>query len=134
MTQLIREAHFNPFLLRAEDVIIDLQYVTVIDCYLALEFTVNGSTDDYVFDIPPHVTVPYGAVEHLIDDEETLTFEYYKNGTFTTAHFMVIQNASALTSSRVTSWWNRTPPFAGPRAIECCTRYAGKMRARQPVT
>src|SRR5215467_10834937 len=41
---------------------------------------------------------------------------------FTTAHFQVIQLARARTSSSVTSGEYLTPPFAGPRAIECCTR------------
>src|SRR6266702_572660 len=44
------------------------------------------------------------------------------NGIFTTAHFHVIQLASARTSSSVTSGEYRMPPFEGPRAIECCTR------------
>src|SRR5208337_917387 len=44
------------------------------------------------------------------------------NGIFTTAHFHVIQLASARTSSRVTSGAYRIPPLHGPRAIECCTR------------
>src|SRR4029450_7558919 len=42
---------------------------------------------------------------------------------FTVAHFQVIQAASALTSSSVTFGWYRMPPFAGPRARLCCTRY-----------
>ncbi len=41
------------------------------------------------------------------------------NGMLTTAHFQVIQAASARTSSSVTSGAKRMPPFAGPRATEC---------------
>jgi len=37
------------------------------------------------------------------------------NGMPTTAHFQVIHMARALTSSRLTSWWYRMPPLAGPR-------------------
>src|SRR5260370_598945 len=52
------------------------------------------------------------------------------NGILTTAHFQVIQEASASTSSRVTSGAKRMPPLAGPRAIECCTRYPVKTSRR----
>ena len=48
------------------------------------------------------------------------------NGRSTTAHFHVIQNASAVTSSSVTPGWKRMPPFAGPRAKLYCTRYPVK--------
>src|SRR4051794_23329179 len=48
------------------------------------------------------------------------------NGILTTAHFHVIQLARARTSSSVTSGAYRTPPLAGPRAMECCTRYPVK--------
>ena len=48
----------------------------------------------------------------------------------TTAHFQVIQAASARTSSSDTSGANRMPPFAGPRAIECWTRYPVKTSMR----
>ncbi len=41
---------------------------------------------------------------------------------FTVAVFQVIHDASALTSSSVRLGWKRTPPFAGPRAMLCCTR------------
>src|SRR5262245_5101047 len=41
----------------------------------------------------------------------------------TVAHFQVIQEASAFTSSSVTLGWYRIPPLAGPRARLCCTRY-----------
>ena len=44
------------------------------------------------------------------------------NGTSTRAHFQVIHIASARTSSRSVVGWNRIPPFAGPRAMLCCTR------------
>ena len=40
----------------------------------------------------------------------------------TTAHFQVIHIARALTSSRLTSWWKRMPPLAGPRPRLCWTR------------
>src|SRR5256886_1199454 len=42
---------------------------------------------------------------------------------FTSAHFQVIQAASALTSSSVTFRSNRMPPFAGPRDVLYSTRY-----------
>ena len=45
------------------------------------------------------------------------------NGTPTTAHFHVIQAASALTSSRWTSGANRIPPFDGPSTSLWITRY-----------
>jgi hypothetical protein len=48
------------------------------------------------------------------------------NGRSTTAHFQVIQKASAVTSSSVTPGWKRIPPFAGPRAKLYCTRYPVK--------
>ena len=38
-------------------------------------------------------------------------------GMLTTAHFQVIQAASALTSSRVTLVSKRMPPLAGPREV-----------------
>ncbi len=44
------------------------------------------------------------------------------NGRFTTAHFQVIQAASALTSSSVTARSNRMPPLAGPREVLWRTR------------
>ncbi len=44
------------------------------------------------------------------------------NGRSTTAHFQVIQKASAVTSSSVTPGWKRMPPFDGPRAKLYCTR------------
>ena len=44
------------------------------------------------------------------------------NGMFTSAHFHVIQAASALTSSNVTFRSNRMPPFAGPREVLYKTR------------
>ena len=44
------------------------------------------------------------------------------NGTPTTAHFQVIQAASALTSSTCTSGANRMPPFDGPSTSEWITR------------
>ncbi len=37
------------------------------------------------------------------------------NGIWTTAHLHAIQRARAFSSSRLTSGWNRIPPFAGPR-------------------
>src|SRR5205823_8137433 len=40
------------------------------------------------------------------------------NGIFTTAHFQVIQVASARTSSSETSGAKRIPPFPGPRSEE----------------
>ena len=43
-------------------------------------------------------------------------------GMLTTAHFQVIQLARARTSSRVTSGRVADAAFAGPRAMECCTR------------
>ncbi len=46
----------------------------------------------------------------------------------TAAHFQVIHMASALTSLRVTPWWYRIPPLAGPRAKLCWTRYPSNMR------
>src|SRR5437016_6975758 len=39
------------------------------------------------------------------------------NGMFTSAHFQVIQAASAFTSSSVTLRSNRIPPLAGPREV-----------------
>ncbi len=39
------------------------------------------------------------------------------NGMFTTAHFQVIQAASAFTSSSVTAVSKRMPPLAGPRDV-----------------
>src|SRR6202034_2435004 len=45
------------------------------------------------------------------------------NGMLTTAHFQVIQAASARTSSSETSGAKRMPPLAGPLAMECWTRY-----------
>jgi hypothetical protein len=39
-----------------------------------------------------------------------------------TAHFHVIQAASAVTSSSVTPGWYRMPPFAGPSVMLYCTR------------
>ena len=53
-------------------------------------------------------------------------------GIFTTAHFHVIQLASARTSSRFTSGAYRNPPLAGPRAIECWTRKPVKT-SRRPI-
>ncbi len=38
------------------------------------------------------------------------------------AHFHVIHTASAAHSPSVTSGSKRTPPFVGPRTLECCTR------------
>ena len=45
------------------------------------------------------------------------------NGMFTTAHFHVIQAASAVTSSSVTAVSKRMPPLAGPREVLYSTRY-----------
>src|SRR5437879_9561740 len=45
---------------------------------------------------------------------------------FTVAVFQVIHAASAFTSSTVTLGWYRMPPFDGPRAMLCCTRYPVK--------
>jgi len=44
------------------------------------------------------------------------------NGMFMTAHFHVIQDASARTSSSVTPGSYRTPPLAGPRTTLWWTR------------
>jgi hypothetical protein len=44
------------------------------------------------------------------------------NGMCATAHFQVIQAASAFTSSSVTLGWYRIPPFAGPSEMLYCTR------------
>ena len=44
------------------------------------------------------------------------------NGMFTTAHFHVIQAASARTSSSETFLSNRMPPLPGPRAMLWRTR------------
>src|SRR5262245_23445463 len=49
------------------------------------------------------------------------------NGMSATAHFHVIHDASAETSSSETSGWKRMPPFAGPRAMLCCTRKPSNM-------
>jgi hypothetical protein len=46
------------------------------------------------------------------------------------AHFHVIHIASALTSSSVTAGWYRIPPFDGPRAMLCVTRYPSKTWIR----
>ena len=43
-------------------------------------------------------------------------------GRLVSAHFHVIHMASALTSSRSVSGWNRRPPLAGPRVTLCWTR------------
>ena len=48
------------------------------------------------------------------------------NGMLTTAHFQVIQEASARTSSSVTSGAKRMPPLAGPRAIGVLHAIAGE--------
>src|SRR5437764_15075636 len=48
------------------------------------------------------------------------------NGIPDRAHFHVIHIASDLTSSSVTSGWYRIPPFDGPRATLCVTRYPWK--------
>ena len=45
------------------------------------------------------------------------------NGRFTTAHFQVIQAASAVTSSRFTAMSKRMPPLAGPRDVLYSTRW-----------
>src|SRR5258708_32673107 len=55
------------------------------------------------------------------------------NGMFTTAHFHVIQLASARTSSRVTFGAKRIPPLPGPRTMEWCTRYPIKT-SRWPLS
>src|SRR5437867_6570534 len=47
-------------------------------------------------------------------------------GMLTVAHFQVIQEARAFTSSSVTSGWYRMPPLPGPRAMLCWTRYPSK--------
>ena len=39
------------------------------------------------------------------------------------AHFQLISIASAVTSSRVTSGWKRTPPLVGPSTVLWWTRY-----------
>ncbi len=44
------------------------------------------------------------------------------NGTSITAHFQVIQVASAFTSDADTEGWNRIPPLPGPRTVLCSTR------------
>ena len=44
------------------------------------------------------------------------------NGIPAIAVFHVMRDASARTSSRSTSGWNRTPPLYGPRAPLCWTR------------
>ncbi len=44
------------------------------------------------------------------------------NGMWATAHFHVIQAASAVTSSSDTSGWYLMPPLAGPSAMLYCTR------------
>src|ERR1051325_519319 len=51
-----------------------------------------------------------------------------QNGMSATAHFQVIHEASAETSSSDTSGWKRIPPFAGPRAMLCWTRKPSNMR------
>src|ERR1017187_5056146 len=48
----------------------------------------------------------------------------------TTAHFQVIHEARARTSSSVTSGAKRMPPLAGPRASECCRRKPVKTSSR----
>ncbi len=48
------------------------------------------------------------------------------SGMSATAHFQVIQVASARTMSNVSDGWKRMPPLLGPRASLCWTRKPSK--------
>ncbi len=100
-----------------------MEYVSMIHAIIrSLVLTSGAGTSEsgprvsMIAEVYRRVIRSSSALESWDGSQTTPPLEPPK-GMFTTAHFQVIQAASAFTSSSVTFRSNRMPPLAGPREV-----------------